>query len=117
MIRARLIIAAVLVLTLGIGSFVRADVFRDELTFWADAAAKSPNKARPQNNLGRTLMVAGRSKEAHPLIIRALTLDPDYLDARFNLAMLFYDSGLPGDAEREFSQIVERYPHTQKAAF
>ena len=102
MIQLRHISAAVLVLTLCVGSFARTSVFRHEFTFWADAAARSPNKARPQNNLGRTLMIAGRSKEALPLIARALMLEPDYLDARFNLAVMFYDSGLLVDAEREF---------------
>jgi hypothetical protein len=44
-------------------TYQRNKVWSNELTFWADAAKKSPKKARPQVNLGVALQERARLKQ------------------------------------------------------
>lgn len=83
----RLAVAA-LVLALGAGFAARGLVYRDELAFWGDAAAKVPASARSWNNLGVALAEACRTGEGERAFERALRADPAYLRAGLNLALL-----------------------------
>ena len=47
------VVAAALVVAYAAGTYARTQVWSDELLLWQDAAAKSPDKYRPLNNLGR----------------------------------------------------------------
>jgi tetratricopeptide (TPR) repeat protein len=114
----RLFLAVALILLLCAASFTRNTIFQNGVALWSDTAARSPLKARPHNNLGRAYLLAGGMQRwALPSFRRALELDPDYLDARFNLATTYYDLGLMADALREFSLIVEQYPSSGRAKF
>lgn len=113
----RLLAASVIVLTLSAVSFMRADLYQDGVSLFTDTAAKSPNKERVLNNLALALMKAERFRDAMPLIERALMLNPHYVPAKSNRALAFYALGLKTDAERVFTEIVERYPSSQEAAF
>ena len=77
-----------LLLALGAGFAARSLVYRDELTFWADAAAKVPGSARSWNNLGVALAEACRPAEAERVFQRSLQAAPGYLRAELNLGLL-----------------------------
>ncbi len=62
--------------------------YRNEIALWEATARLSPGKARVQNNLGYALMRAGRHEEARQSFETALTLDPTYYRARYNLLLL-----------------------------
>ena len=47
------VVVAALVAAYSAGAYKRSQVWSDELLLWQDAAAKSPDKYRPLNNLGR----------------------------------------------------------------
>ena len=102
---------------LGMLSIARSSVFTDEATLWSDVVAKSPNKARPHNNLGRALQDSGPPDDVLAHFKKALYLEPDYLDAQFNLTIQYYDMGLMAEAERECNLIIQRYPFSSQAAF
>jgi tetratricopeptide (TPR) repeat protein len=76
---------AVAVAWLGAATIDRNRAYRDEVTFWLDAARKSPRKSRPHANLGYALMKAGDVDGALREYRVALALDPDNLPARQNL--------------------------------
>jgi tetratricopeptide (TPR) repeat protein len=61
-------------------------VWRDRITLWSDAAAKSPAKARPHSNLGVALKKAGRLDEAVFHFSETIRLDPEFYEAYNNLA-------------------------------
>lgn len=86
----RLAWAAVLALGLILGgaSHARNRDYRDEISLWRATVAASPGKARPWNNLGYALYLAGRHDEARRAYRRALELDPGYDKARANLEQL-----------------------------
>jgi tetratricopeptide (TPR) repeat protein len=85
--KSRLLVlgAAVLVLLLGFATYQRNHVWGNSMRLWEDVLAKSPNKARPHNDLAVALMGEGRVWEAIPLLRRALEIEPSYYFANYNL--------------------------------
>jgi protein O-mannosyl-transferase len=67
------------------GTAARNQVYSDEVTFWSDAARKSPQKARTHNNLGYALFRTGEVDRALEEFRTALRLDPEHVSARQNL--------------------------------
>jgi tetratricopeptide (TPR) repeat protein len=90
-----LIVACLLVIGLGWAAFQRNHVWGDDVRLWLDAAAKSPQKGRPFNELGAALEDAGRREEAMESFSLAIALDPSHYKARYNLADLYLISGHP----------------------
>ncbi len=84
----RRVAVAGLLLALGGGFAARSLVYRDELTFWADAATKVPGSSRAWNNLGVALAEACRPGEAERAFERALAAAPGHLRAELNLGLL-----------------------------
>jgi hypothetical protein len=74
-VAARRSMLAALVVGLVALTVSRNAVYADEVTFWSDAAGKSPRKARPHTNLGRAFYVAGDLDRAIEQFRIALTLD------------------------------------------
>lgn len=81
--------ATLLSVVLAAASFTRNTVWQSELTLWADAAAKSPGKARPLNNLGAALSDAGRPDEAIATLESAIRAHPRHADAYYNLGRVY----------------------------
>lgn len=86
--RARTALAAALVVALGAATAARGLVYRDEVTFWADAARKVPENGRAFSNLGYALARCGRDADAAAAFRRALALDPRDFRAGANLRLL-----------------------------
>ena len=59
-------------------------------------------------NRGVVLSDGGRPLESIPLLHRALTLDPDFNEARFNLALAHLRAGQKSDAAREADELLRR---------
>lgn len=83
-------------LLLAVGTIQRNSVYADELTLWEDTVAKSPNKARPHNNLGYIYLKRGDSEKAALEFNRALELNPAFTKASLNLGYVYL---LQGDVE------------------
>ncbi len=89
----RSILLALIVLLFTGTSFARSAVYETEVTLYTDTAAKSPQKARPHNNLGNALKEAHRIPEAIVQLQQALALKPDYPDALNNLGTIYGSIG------------------------
>ncbi len=85
--RRRWAVAALLAV-LAAATLARNEVYRDELRFWRDAAAKSPGNARARNNLAVALATAGRTAEAERELLNALARDPRDVRAAVNLRLV-----------------------------
>ncbi len=57
-------------------TLARNEVWKDEVSLWEDAAAKSPNKARAHYNLGAALARGGALDKAEASFSRALEVNP-----------------------------------------
>jgi len=66
-------------------TYQRNALYQDELLLWADTVRKSPEKARPHNNLGYAYATRGEWERALEEFRIAVKLDPDYGLARDNL--------------------------------
>ena len=80
--------AALLIVALTVATAQRNSVYRDEISFWKDVAAKAPHNPRAFNNLGYAYSQAGRAAEAERAYRRALALAPENLRASANLRAL-----------------------------
>jgi len=96
---ARAALAGTLLAALGLSTAARSRVYRDEVTFWSDAAAKAPHNARAHGNLGYALALACRADQAAAAFRRAAALDPADPQPRVNLRLLREGALLPEDAE------------------
>jgi hypothetical protein len=90
--------AACLAVTLGAATAARSLAYRDEVTFWTDAAAKAPRSALAAGNLGYALALACRPAEAEAAFLRAIALDPRDPQPRVNLRLLREGALLPEEA-------------------
>lgn len=78
-------VATVVVVTLCFFTVQRNQLYHDRLLLWSDAAAKSPNKARPHNNLGYAYALRDDWDRAIEEFRAAARLDPDFILAQQNL--------------------------------
>lgn len=78
-------LAALLVLVLCLFTYQRNMLYRDQLSLWTDTVAKSPQKARPHNNLGHVYALLGDWDRAIEEFRVAAQLDPNYTLAQKNL--------------------------------
>jgi len=95
------VLAARAMLTAGVLGLVgltigRNAVYADQVTFWSDAADKSPRKARPHTNLGRAWFLAGDPDRAIEQFRIALALDPLDEVAQHNLLQTWTRQTQPG---------------------
>lgn len=90
--------AVLLVLALGIATYQRNQVWGDAISLWQDVVDKSPNKARPLNNLGKALEDSGRREEAFKAFSRAIAVDQNYYKSYYNLADLYLVTDQPAKA-------------------
>ncbi|HET9844977.1 MAG TPA: tetratricopeptide repeat protein [Nitrospira sp.] len=79
------LLAAVLVAALCLFTYQRNLLYQDRLLLWSDAVRKSPNKARPHNNLGYAYSLHGDWDSAIEQFRFAAQLDHDYVLAQENL--------------------------------
>ena len=98
-------------------SHARSSIYENEVTLYTDIVSRSPNKARPQNNLGDALKKAGRFSEAGPHFERALALQPDYPDALNNLATIFNSSGRRDEALQLLTKALTLDPRHLQARY
>jgi tetratricopeptide (TPR) repeat protein len=90
----------------------------DTLARRFDAAAatlRDAERIEPDNpvvlaNLGIVLSDGGKPADAVPVLERALTLDPDLHEARFNLAVAFGRLGRRADAAVHAQELLRRLP-------
>jgi tetratricopeptide (TPR) repeat protein len=67
------------------------------------------------NALALLSLQQGKAQEAFHRFDQATSLDPDYLDARFNKASVLLDAGDHGRAKQELAIVVERKPDDHAA--
>jgi len=90
-------------------------VWKDYLSLWSDVVNKSPNKARPHNNLGATLQEQGKFHEAIGHLSEALRIKPDYEEAHNNLGNALQEQGKFHEAIGHYSEALRIKPDFAEA--
>jgi hypothetical protein len=80
-----IVVSVIIILSLSTATYMRNSVWGDEVTLWKDCVEKSPQLARPHNNLGNALDKQGRTEEAIEHYLQVLRIKPDYVEAHYNL--------------------------------
>jgi tetratricopeptide (TPR) repeat protein len=91
-------------------TYQRNKIWKNEHTFWADCLKKSPNKARPHNNLGTALSAEGKSEEAIDHYNKALRITPDYAGVYNNRGNAYAKLGQYQLAFEDYNQAIRLKP-------
>ena len=78
-------LATALIAVLCFFTYQRNLLYQDRVLLWSDTVAKSPNKARPHNNLGYAYALRDDWDRAIEEFRTAARLDPDFILAQKNL--------------------------------
>ncbi len=110
---ALLVIAALL----ATATHQRNQVWGDPIAFYRDCAQKSPNKFRPQYNLGTNLGKRGMLGEARTALERALEIRPDHSESHNQLANVYLIETHLTLAEEHYRLAIEYNPQNAEALF
>jgi len=103
------ILCAVLVI-FSVWTYQRNKVWTDKVTLWRDCVKKSPNKARPHNNLGEALANLEKTDEAMSHYLKALQIKPDYPDALNNIGIAVGKKGKADEAIEYYFKALKINP-------
>ena len=99
-----------LVMVCCVWTYERNSVWSNEVALWNDCVEKSPNKARPHNNLGLALAEQGDLEEAVGHFSEALRINPDHVLANYNLGTALVQQGNLKEAIVHFSEALRIQP-------
>jgi cytochrome c-type biogenesis protein CcmH/NrfG len=102
---------------LAASTYQRNLVWGDPLTFHRDTAAKSPEKFRPQYNLGTNLGVRGILGEAETAFEQAVRIKPDSSLAHNQLGNVYLLKNQLGLAEQHYRRSIENDPDHAEPLF
>jgi Tfp pilus assembly protein PilF len=90
------------ILTLTAATFLRNEVWQNELTLWQDTVRKNPNNARGYNMIGVYYTDNGYIDQAMSSFYTAILRKPDYAEAHVNLGNCYIRKGMLEEGLREF---------------
>lgn len=103
--------------TLCFATHARNNVWKTNITLWEDVIRKSPNKARPYNNLGHAYNEKGLPRKSEPMLKNAIVLLPAYFKAHNNLGISYFKTGRYEKALAKFTEAIRLYPDLADAHY
>jgi Tfp pilus assembly protein PilF len=70
-------------------TYQRNKVWKNEYTLWSDCLAKSPNKARVNNEIGTACAEIGQYEKAIDYLNKAINLNPNYAEPYYNRGTVY----------------------------
>ncbi len=95
-------------------TFARAEVWKNDLTLWSDAATKAPNHYVALYGLAQALQNAGDLDAALPLYLRVLAINPRHLDTLDHLGALYRARNMPKEGRPYLLAVTREYPKLAK---
>ncbi len=108
---------ALIVVPLAAAAHSRNEVWKSDETLWRDTVSKSPEKARPRNNLGIALFREGKTGEALVEYRLAVRFDPGYAEARTNLGIALASDGRLDEAIDELRSAARIDPSSYRPRY
>jgi tetratricopeptide (TPR) repeat protein len=102
-------------LLFGVWTYQRNGVYADAVTLWQDCVNKSPDKARPYDNLGLAFESQGKLNEAVVCFRKELQLKPDSFRGHNNLGMVLVKQAMFDEAIGHFHKAIQISPDFAKA--
>ena len=97
-------------ISLGVGTHMRNNIWQDPLLLWADSVQKNPDNYRAHNNLGAELKDRGKFRQAVQEYSNALKIKPDFADANNNLGNVLIKQGQFEEAIKYLSRALKEDP-------
>ncbi len=91
--KAAALLLVIVAVTFSGATYARNRVWRNWQSIWHDTVTKSPEKARPHNILGIGYLYAKQYNAALPEFQAAVKLNPNYMEAWFNLGLIYKNLG------------------------
>lgn len=104
--KVMLTVFVAVVLAFSSATYARNMVWQSEIALWKDAVKKSPQKARPHNNLGFAYKEKDFFDEAIREYLTAVKLKRDFVDAYNNLGVAYREKGVLDKAETAFQESI-----------
>jgi tetratricopeptide (TPR) repeat protein len=103
------IVGAIVVLLLALAAWQRSLVYATDETLWRDNVQRNP-AAWTYNNLGNSLLLAGKHNEAIPYFQQSLQLDPSLAVVHYNLAVALKKAGRSEEEVVQYNQALRLKP-------
>lgn len=104
------VVGATAGLALLVATHQRNEIFRDKVRLWEDNAGKRPLNPRSFANLGEAAIEAGNLELARKRFEQALSLRPEFVEARNNLGVVLHRLGRPDLAVLAFNEVLRLKP-------
>ena len=104
-------------LLLSAATHARNEVWGDPMTFHRDCAIKSPNKWRPQYNLGTNLGQRGMFGEARIALEKAISIKPDDSESHNQLGNVYMAEKQQRAAEKQYRLAIEHNAENAEAFY
>ncbi|HUL00032.1 MAG TPA: tetratricopeptide repeat protein [Nitrospirota bacterium] len=95
----------------------QSDHIPEAMQEFEKAIKLGPDDPLAMNNLATIYCMIGRRRECGALLQKATSIMPDYLDARYNLAIYYYDEGLLDESLQEYNAVIRIAPVSQESVF
>jgi tetratricopeptide (TPR) repeat protein len=95
-------------------SWLRTDVWRNDISLWEDVARKEPGMPLAWASLGMSYYDAGQIEKALQSYLRALAIDPNYQLAMNNIGGLYNELGEREKARPYLVRVVKFFPDDVK---
>ena len=82
-----------IILALLVSTYLRNEIWRDEVALWKDCMKKSPRKARVYSNLGFAYFQESNYGKALEMSQRAIEIDPKFARAYHNIGLVYQKTG------------------------
>ncbi|MBI3313198.1 MAG: tetratricopeptide repeat protein [Candidatus Omnitrophica bacterium] len=96
------LVLTLVVLIFSILTYKRNMIWADDISLWKDTVQKSPQKARPYNNLGLVYLRRGDAKMAMEYFQQAHQKDPKD-------AITYFNRGVAYEQQKEYDKALENY--------
>jgi hypothetical protein len=106
----KVVFLCIVMLLFSVWTYERNMVWNDKVTLWGDCVAKSPDKARPHNNLGVALKDQGRVHEAIEHFKQTIAIDPQFTEAYNNLGNSYIKIGRSEEAIKQYKSALKISP-------
>ncbi len=100
-------VCCLLLVACAVTTKARTHVWESELSLWRDSVSKAPHNPRAWNNLGTSLVRAGRRDAAARKFQKAIELDPQFSKPYCNLGKYYAGNGDLEKAEKLFLRSIE----------
>ena len=109
------IISVLIILSLGVMTYRRNQVWKNPARLWSEALSKNPRNYRAHLNLGNILLRQGQIEEAKQHYLEVLHLKPHHAKAYNNLGVALEKQGRIEEAIRHYSEALRIDPYYAKA--